>query len=205
MNSRVYPKGNPMHRLVRKLVTVYKKGEQKLLYKSLRKIGTGSSVAYPFIIKHPDRISIGENTVILSNCNIGVWAENAPDAGYITIGDRCTLNENETIQAGADIIIGDDVIMAAGCSIFSDNHGYNPDDPTPYYDQPLLLKKTVIGDGCWLGHGVIVLAGVTIGKRCVIGGGAVVTHDIPSYSIAVGNPARVVKRYDFEEHEWKKV
>lgn len=48
----------------------------------------------------------------------------------------------------------------------------------------------------------MVMPGVTIGKKCVIGAGAIVTKDIPDYSIAVGNPARVIKEYDFEEHEW---
>ncbi len=72
-------------------------------------------------------------------------------------------------------------------------------------DQPLILGNVKIGEGCWLGENVLVLPGKKIGKKCIIGAGAVVSHDIPDYSLAVGNPARVVKKYDFVEHQWKSV
>ena len=62
-----------------------------------------------------------------------------------------------------------------------------------------------VGDNCWIGEKTTILPGVNIGKGCVIGAMSVVTKDIPDYSIAAGNPARVIKRYDFEAHEWKKV
>jgi acetyltransferase-like isoleucine patch superfamily enzyme len=63
----------------------------------------------------------------------------------------------------------------------------------------------VIGDDCWIGANAVVTAGVTIGKHSVVAAGAVVTKDIPPYSVAVGNPCRVIKRYDIERNEWVKV
>ena len=58
---------------------------------------------------------------------------------------------------------------------------------------------------CWVGEKVIIMPGVTIGDRSIIGAGAIVTRDIPPYSIAVGNPAKVIKRYNFKTHSWEKV
>jgi len=60
-----------------------------------------------------------------------------------------------------------------------------------------------IGDASWLGHGAIVVGGVTIGRHVVVGAGAVVTGDLPDYSVAVGNPARVIRRY--VDGEWTRV
>ena len=71
-------------------------------------------------------------------------------------------------------------------------------------DQPLNSKAINIGDGCWLGEKVCVLPGVTIGKKCIIGAGSIVTKSIPDFSIAVGNPAKVIKKYNFETHKWDK-
>jgi acetyltransferase-like isoleucine patch superfamily enzyme len=67
------------------------------------------------------------------------------------------------------------------------------------------MNPIVIEDDTWIGANVVVTAGVTIGKHCVIAAGAVVTNSIPPFSIAVGNPARVIKQFDFISNEWKKV
>ncbi|HMG07758.1 MAG TPA: DapH/DapD/GlmU-related protein [Mucilaginibacter sp.] len=75
---------------------------------------------------------------------------------------------------------------------------------------PIRLQKVttapiVIEDEAWIGANAVLTAGVTIGKHSVIAGGAVVTKSIPAYCVAVGNPARVIKKYDFEREEWMKV
>ena len=71
--------------------------------------------------------------------------------------------------------------------------------------QPLMLRPVKVGDYTHLGTNSTIVAGVTIGERCQIGAGSVVTKDIPSYCVAVGNPAKVVKRYDHEKKEWVRV
>lgn len=72
-------------------------------------------------------------------------------------------------------------------------------------NQKLVGKEVRIKSGCWIGEKCILLQGVTIGKKSIIGAGSVVTKDIPDYSIAVGNPARVIKRYNFESHNWERI
>ncbi|MBE5850459.1 MAG: acyltransferase [Lachnospiraceae bacterium] len=81
----------------------------------------------------------------------------------------------------------------------------NPEMQGNYVEQPFSTGKVIIRDGCWLGSRVSVLAGVTIGKRCIIGTNSVVTNDIPPFSIAAGIPARVIKRWNFETHKWDRV
>ena len=63
----------------------------------------------------------------------------------------------------------------------------------------------MIGDGTWIGTNVVRVGNIQIGKHCVIGANSVVTKDIPDYSVAAGIPAKVIKRYDFEEEEWVRV
>ena len=93
-------------------------------------------------------------------------------------------------------------MIASNVLISSENHGINPELNIPYMRQNLTSNSVSIGDGCWIGEKVIILPGVDIGKKSIVGAGAVVTKSIPDYSIAVGNPARVIKRYDFTKNSW---
>lgn len=97
------------------------------------------------------------------------------------------------------------MLIASHVMISSENHGTDPESDTPYMNQPLITKPVSIGDGCWIGEKVCILPGVNIGKKCIIGAGSVVTKSIPDYSIAAGNPARVIKKYSYETHNWEKV
>ncbi|MHA1711254.1 MAG: DapH/DapD/GlmU-related protein, partial [Candidatus Freyarchaeota archaeon] len=76
----------------------------------------------------------------------------------------------------------------------------------PIREQGYFSKgDVIIGDGAWIGIGACILSGVQIGKGSVIGANSVVTHNIPSYSVAAGSPARVIKRYDFSSKRWLRV
>ncbi|MBT3354069.1 MAG: acyltransferase [Candidatus Scalindua sp.] len=136
-------------------------------------------------------IDIGANTFLLSNCII-----KAAD-GWIKIGNDCSINEFAILFGGGEVgggglEIGNDVRIAAHVRIVPMNHIY--EDPKTLIR---LQKNRSVGikieDDVWLGVGSTILDGVTIGKGTVIGAGAVVTKDIPPYSIAVGVPAKVIK------------
>ena len=116
--------------------------------------------------------------------------------GSLSIGDRTTIQPNCQFSAYAGRInIGVDVQVAPNCAFYPYDHGMSPDQPMNV--QPLLSKGgIVVEDDVWLGYGVIVLDGVRIGRGAVIGAGSVVNQDIPSGSIAVGVPVRVVKNRD---------
>ena len=110
----------------------------------------------------------------------------------IEIGGNTYINRHTIIDAAQQIRIGRGVGIGPHCYITDHDHGMEPD--IPVMTQPLISRPTVISDGVWLGAGCIVLKGVTIGKNTVVGAGSVVVHDLPSDIVAVGRPARVVRK-----------
>jgi acetyltransferase-like isoleucine patch superfamily enzyme len=119
----------------------------------------------------------------------------------VTIGDRCLIGRGSGIVGHFSISIGNDVWTGHHVYITDQNHGYE-DVTRPISQQTQPELPVVIGDGSWLGFGSVVLPGVTIGKHCVIGANAVVTNDIPDYCVAVGVPAKVIRRYDAQQEKW---
>ncbi len=120
----------------------------------------------------------------------------------VSIGDRCLIGRGSGIVGHLRIEIGNDVWTGHHIYITDQNHGYE-DVTTTISNQIQPEREVVIGDGAWIGHGSVVLPGARIGKHCVIGANSVVTGEIPDFSVAVGNPARVIKQY--ANGEWKRV
>ena len=123
-------------------------------------------------------------------------------AGDVRIGEGSRVGVGSVVVGPVDI--GRYVFLGQHVSIQGLIHGYEDVTQDPNL-QPLMLRPVKVGDYTHLGTNSTIMAGVTIGERCQIGAGSVVTKDIPSYTVAVGNPARVVKRYDFEKKEWVRV
>ncbi len=118
----------------------------------------------PFYCDHGNGITLGEGVYINANCTF-------LDGGQITIGARTLIGPNVQI--------------------------YTPHHPMNYVERRKPIETAypvTIGEDCWLGGGVVVTPGVTIGNRCVIGAGSVVTKDLPDDVVAVGNPARIIKK-----------
>jgi acetyltransferase-like isoleucine patch superfamily enzyme len=111
----------------------------------------------------------------------------------IEIGEFTHLGPYTCIAGPGPIKIGRGCMIASHSSLYSNNHVFSDPEQT-IMAQGIVCKGIVIEDDCWLGTGVRVLDGVTIGKGCVIGAGAVVTKDIPPYSVAVGVPAKVISQ-----------
>jgi maltose O-acetyltransferase len=113
------------------------------------------------------------------------------DYGYpTTIGSRSFVNYGAVFLDCAPVTIGDDVQIATGVQLLTAAH---PLDPQPRRDRWESAHPITIGDGAWLGSGVIVCPGVSIGAETVVGAGSVVVRDLPPRVLAVGNPARVVR------------
>lgn len=142
-----------------------------------------------------NKFSLGAKSVIedFSTVNNGV--------GDVFIGDNTLIGIGNVIIG--PVTIGNNVILAQNIVASGLNHEYRDPD-TPIHMQPVTTAAIVIEDDCWIAANVVITAGITIGKHSVIAAGAVVTKDIPPYSVAVGNPARVIKRYDAGKKEWVK-
>lgn len=110
----------------------------------------------------------------------------------LKIGDRSGIGMNSRIAG--PITIGKYVNMGPECIIFTNNHRHDRTDITMQSQGFTEPKEVVIGDDVWIGSRVIIMPGVHIGNGSIIGAGAVVTHNIPPYSIAGGAPARVMKK-----------
>ena len=122
----------------------------------------------------------------------------------VRIGDRCLIGKGSGIVGHFEISIGNDVWTGHHVYITDQNHDYR-DVTRPISQQSMPERSVTIGDGSWLGYGVVVLPGASIGKHVVIGANSVVpAGEIPDYSVAVGSPARVVKRWT-EERGWMSV
>lgn len=117
----------------------------------------------------------------------------ANDGGNLEIGSHCSFNHNVQLGAsGGEIIIGNDVLIGSNVVLRAADH--------EFADGDVLIRlqghrqgKIVIGNNVWLASNVVVTSNVTIGAGCVVGAGSVVTHDLPSMTICVGNPARTIR------------
>jgi len=166
----------------------------------------------PFYIKK------GKGAKIRRRSRFDVFPWNKFEMGELTtIEDFCTVN-----NGSGDVILGKRVRIGIGSVVIGPvrmgdgsglgqhvfvtgfNHGYKDAGKNSSY-QELDIRPTIIEDEAHIGANSVVLAGVTIGKRCQVGAGSVVTRDIPSFSVAVGNPARVIKRFNHETGQWDKV
>jgi acetyltransferase-like isoleucine patch superfamily enzyme len=140
----------------------------------------------------PDGIRIGDGSFIMHGSVLHVFNfRDLPHAG-ITIGRKCFIGELNVIRGQGGVTLGDYVYTGSLVQILAVNHVF--DDPdVPIMEQGITARGIVVEDDVWLGAGAIVLDGVHIGRGSVVGAGAVVTEDLPPYSIAVGSPARVVR------------
>ena len=137
------------------------------------------------------RLELGEGVLF----EPGVWIT-APADARVRIGEGTFLNRGVMIASHELVEIGAHCMLANGCFVSDANHRF--DDPSkPITWQGFESKgPTRIGENCWLGIGVVVTSGVTIGERSVIGANSVVTRDIEPYSIAAGSPAKVLRKIE---------
>jgi carbonic anhydrase/acetyltransferase-like protein (isoleucine patch superfamily) len=160
--------------------------------------GEGSVIAFPTSTLYGERqIHLGTGTMISTWCTLA--AGYSPDQDTVppralVIGDRCVIGMRSGIIAHESIEIGDDVWFGQEVFVTDANHGY-ADPDTPIGDQLGPHEPVRIGAGSWLGHGVVVLPGTTIGRNVVVAAGSVVRGTIEDHAVIGGVPARVIRRY----------
>lgn len=160
--------------------------------------GRGSIIMWPPVTIFNERyIRIGRDTMIGPFVALSagmVPGQECISDVVVSIGDRCLIGRGSGIVGHLSVTIGNDVWTGHHVYVTDQNHGYE-DVSRPISQQSQPEKAVTIGDGSWLGHGTVVLPGVTIGRHVAVGANSVVTHDLPDYCVAAGNPARVVRTW----------
>lgn len=165
-------------------------------------------IRLPIHIRGYQFIDFGKNLTTGRNCRIEAFNFKKYNNQLIVFGNNIQINDMVHIAAVKKIIIGDNVLMASRIFITDHNHGTFDgfdDLKINYIDKSLVAKEVIIKNNVWIGENCCVLPGVTIGEYSIIGAGSVVTKSVPSYSIAVGNPTKVIKKYDKKQKKWIKV
>jgi len=167
----------------------------------LAAFGERSAIDAPAHVFGGHAIAIGRGVTLWRYARLEAFA--APgSAPAIEIGDGTVIQPHVHIGAVRAVRIGREVLMASHVYITDHDHDFsNPDEPV-VSNQRVVVAPVSIGDRVWLGEGVMVLKGVTIGEGAIVGAASVVTKDVPPFTIAVGSPARVVRRYDRDQRAW---
>jgi len=165
-------------------------------------------ICYPVYMRGKRSLSYERGLNIGYGCRFDLLN---PDKTTLKIGKSCEMGDCCHIVAIDSVEIGDNFLAASKVFISDCSHGdYGSGDESSKPDDPpisrkLISRPIVIGNNVWVGENVVILAGVHIGDGCVIGANSVVNSDISDNSIAVGSPARVVKKYDTTNKSWIKV
>lgn len=149
--------------------------KREILERLLGSIGSNVSVGLPFICDYGRNIHLGTNVTVNMNCTF-------VDCNTITVGDDTMISSSVQLYTSTHPVEAADRLV----------DGWDPGSGR--YRWNTYAKPISIGDRCWLGGGVIVLPGITIGDGSVVGAGSVVTRDVPPDCVVAGNPARVIRR-----------
>ena len=176
----------------------------KIFYKNARLI------RQPFYLRGKKNISWGENFTTGYGCRIESFAQtdNAVEE-ILKIGKNCQINDFVHIAAIKKIIIGDNVLIASKVFISDHNHGnysseiHSSPDINPQ-ERKLYSNPIKIEDNVWIGESVSILPGVTIGRGTIIGANTTVTKNIPEECIVVGNPGKIIKKFNRKSLKWEK-
>lgn len=174
----------------------------KLFYRKARLIRT------PITIRGKKYIDFGINLTIGRNCQLEV--NGSHDRCCLRFGKNVNMGHNVRIQCAEKIVIGDNVLMGSRITIIDNSHGTyvgeKQDAPsTPPNLRKLKTSPIEIGDNVWIGDGVIIQQGVTVGSGSIITANSVVTKDVPEGAIVGGAPTQVIKKYDYNTKEWKRI
>lgn len=166
-------------------------------------------IRLPFDIRNSWGVSFGKNFTTGVGCRIETYPINK--AKVLFIGENVQINDYVHITAIDSVVIGNNVLIASKVYISDCSHGSyagNESDSNPLHSpstRPLFSKPIIIEDNVWLGEFVSVLPGVTIGKGVIVGANSVVSKSLPSNVIAVGTPAKPIKKFNFDTQKWVKI
>lgn len=167
-------------------------------------------IRFPIDLRGKKYIDFGERLTTGIGCRLEAFVVDGNYSKKIIFGKDVQINDYVHISAMNRVKIGNNVLMASHVYISDNSHGIykgtieDSSPNTPPQKRNYLIENVKIGDNVWLGEGVIVMPGVTIGNGCVVGAHSVVNKSIPENCIAVGSPAKIVKKYSLVNQRWEK-
>jgi len=174
----------------------------KFLFKEAR------IIRFPFDLRGKKYISVGKGFTTGIGCRLEAYP--IDEKNVLSIGENVQINDYVHITAMEKVSIGNNVLLASKIYISDCSHGsYSGDhnDSNPKInpsDRPLFSSPVIIKNNVWIGESVSVLPGVTIGEGTIVGANSVVTKSLPDFVIAVGIPARAIKKFNFQSQRWEK-
>lgn len=158
-----------------------------------------SYIGKPIFIRNFKRIFIGRRVRIFPGARIEVINKESS----IIFEENISIGQNFHITSGGILVIGKNSTFAENIMVTNIDHDYQEVNKH-ILEQENIIKETKIGENCFVGFGAVIQAGTILGKQCVIGANAVVRGHFPDYSVIVGVPAKIVKRYDEQNKIWRK-
>ena len=173
-----------------------------IVYKPFfKKIGFPSYIGRPIFLLATHKVSLGKKVRIYPLLRMEVHGKDSE----IIIENNVSIGQSFHIISGNNdhLVIKKDTTISANVLITNMDHEYQEIDKH-ILDQPLITNHTQIGENCFIGYGAVIQAGTILGKQCIVGANAVVRGHFEDYSVIVGVPAIVVKRYDLSKKIWRK-
>lgn len=165
---------------------------------------TARIVRYPFYIRNEGILKIG----VGFSANFGLVLDVFGKDSQLIIGDNVMANYRLHIGAAKYIKIGSNTLFGSDCTVMDHSHGgykgeSHSDPSIAPVKRELVSSPIVIGNNCWFGDRVFIMPGVTIGDGVVVGAGSIITKDIPKNSLAVGAPAKIIKKFSDITKRWE--
>lgn len=166
-------------------------------------------IRFPIDIRGKKYIKVSKGFTTGVGCRIEAYPEN--NEPTLFFGDNFQMNDYVHITAMEKVQIGNNVLLASKIYISDCSHGsyagneYDSSPESVPHDRKMYSKPVIIRDNVWLGEFVSVLPGVTIGKGTIVGANSVVSKNLPDYVIAVGSPAKPIKKFNFQTQNWEKI
>lgn len=168
-------------------------------------------IRFPIDIRGGKYIDWGKRLTTGKYCRIEAFNIDGTNTKRIIFGNNVQINDNVHICSMKEVKIGNDVLIAGHVYISDNSHGIysgtnNDSSPLiPPINREYKISSTSIGENTWIGEGVIILPGVQIGKGVIIGAHSIVNKNIPDYTMAVGSPIRIIKKFNFSNNSWEKI
>ena len=165
---------------------------------------TARIIRYPFYIRNEGKLNIGKGF----SANVGLIIDVFGKDTNLIIEQNVMANYRLHIGSANYVKIGSNTLFGSDCSVIDHSHGgyngkFQSDPSIPPVKRELITSPIIIGKNCWFGDRVSIMPGVTIGDGVVVGAGSIVTKDIQSNSLAVGVPAKIIKKFSNEKKKWE--